>query len=165
MTCPTCGGEIPQARFGPPRRYCRQSCQPSRDWTRRQAREGSQALPRSVRACLSCRTEFIGTRGRRFCSQACGSRYHRQADRDLRRAVRKTNQPAELIFRARIFERDEWTCGLCHQSVDPAEPAKSPLSPTLDHILPLSRGGQHVEANVQLAHLICNQRKSARVAA
>lgn len=31
---------------------------------------------------------------------------------------------------------------------------------TLDHIIPLAAGGAHTYANVQLAHFLCNSRKS-----
>lgn len=34
------------------------------------------------------------------------------------------------------------------------------MSASLDHILPLSLGGAHSMANVQLAHLSCNHTKS-----
>jgi 5-methylcytosine-specific restriction endonuclease McrA len=37
--------------------------------------------------------------------------------------------------------------------------APDPMSPSLDHILPLSKGGTHEPRNVQLAHLGCNVRK------
>ena len=40
-----------------------------------------------------------------------------------------------------------------------------PRSASLDHIEPLSLGGQHVHSNVQLAHLDCNMAKSNRQAA
>jgi 5-methylcytosine-specific restriction endonuclease McrA len=36
------------------------------------------------------------------------------------------------------------------------------VSASLDHIVPLACDGDHVRANVHLAHLICNVRKNAR---
>lgn len=38
------------------------------------------------------------------------------------------------------------------------------MGPSIDHILPLARGGGDVPNNVQLAHLVCNMRKHAKVA-
>jgi len=35
-----------------------------------------------------------------------------------------------------------------------------PLSASIDHIIPLSRGGTHVEGNVNGVHLRCNIQKS-----
>lgn len=37
-----------------------------------------------------------------------------------------------------------------------------PMSPSLDHIEPLSLGGAHDPANVRLAHLKCNNDRSNR---
>jgi 5-methylcytosine-specific restriction endonuclease McrA len=39
------------------------------------------------------------------------------------------------------------------------------MSPTIDHILPLARGGTHEPSNVQAAHFGCNAAKGARVPA
>jgi 5-methylcytosine-specific restriction endonuclease McrA len=35
------------------------------------------------------------------------------------------------------------------------------MSPSLDHVIPLAMGGDHVEENLQCAHLICNSTKAA----
>jgi 5-methylcytosine-specific restriction endonuclease McrA len=35
-----------------------------------------------------------------------------------------------------------------------------PASASLDHRIPLSKGGSHTAENTQLAHLACNVRKS-----
>ena len=69
----------------------------------------------------------------------------------------------EAIERAVVFERDGWLCGLCGGSVDKRLPWPDPMSPSLDHIVPLSLGGHHLYANVQLAHLRCNLVKGNRV--
>jgi len=39
-----------------------------------------------------------------------------------------------------------------------------PGSKSIDHILPLSKGGSHSQENVQWAHLVCNTRKGNRLA-
>ena len=49
-------------------------------------------------------------------------------------------------------------CALCgHQMTDDDK--------SLDHKIPLARGGSNDFDNLQMAHLICNQRKSDRIAA
>lgn len=55
-----------------------------------------------------------------------------------------------------IFERDEGICGICKQPVPPDRYE-------IDHIIPISRGGRHVESNLQTAHVSCNRRKGARI--
>lgn len=36
------------------------------------------------------------------------------------------------------------------------------MAPTIDHVIPISHGGDDTKANVQLAHFGCNNRKSNR---
>ena len=64
-----------------------------------------------------------------------------------------------------VFERDDWLCGLCGEPVDKDLAWPDPTSASLDHIIPLSRGGAHTLDNVQLAHLVCNIRKNNQVTA
>lgn len=49
-----------------------------------------------------------------------------------------------------IFERDGWQCKLCEEPIDRAAAYPAPLSPTLDHIVPLAKGGAHA-LHLQLA--------------
>lgn len=86
----------------------------------------------------------------------------RRANYHKRRAL-KLELPADNIRPLDVYERDEWTCGLCDGAVDRSVKYPDPFSPSLDHILPLSKGGHHLLENVQLAHLECNVRKGARV--
>ena len=85
----------------------------------------------------------------------------RKANHQKRRAL-KLALPAEPIRAVDVYERDEWTCGLCSEPVDRLCAWPDPKSPSLDHVLPLSKGGHHVMENVQLAHLDCNVRKGNR---
>lgn len=88
----------------------------------------------------------------------------RKANYQQRRAL-KLNLPADNIRPADIYERDEWVCGICSTPVDRTRAYPDPMSPSLDHVLPLSRGGHHTLENVTLAHLSCNVRKGNRVEA
>lgn len=63
---------------------------------------------------------------------------------------------------ASIAERDECICGLCGEVVDLSVKWPATGAATVDHILPLSRGGDDTLSNVQLAHALCNLRKSNR---
>lgn len=60
-----------------------------------------------------------------------------------------------------VYERDHWLCGICGQEVDPEVFHPDAMSASLDHVVPLSRGGDHTRDNSVLAHLVCNIRKSA----
>lgn len=58
-----------------------------------------------------------------------------------------------------IFERDNWLCGLCGEPVDKTTPWPEPYCATLDHIIPMSKGGDHTPQNSQCSHFICNLTK------
>ena len=55
---------------------------------------------------------------------------------------------AEITL-ADVFKKDAGWCGICQKWVQPRHAS-------MDHILPLSRGGTHLLVNLQLTHLICN---------
>ena len=72
---------------------------------------------------------------------------------ELRRALRK-----------RIYAMQD-VCGVCGRDVDKSLPAGSPLSPELDEIIPVSRGGSPYDIdNLQLTHRVCNRKKGAKMA-
>lgn len=56
-------------------------------------------------------------------------------------------------------------CALCGQPVDMSLRYPHPMSKTVDHIIPIARGGHPSDlANLQLAHLACNLAKSDSIA-
>lgn len=77
----------------------------------------------------------------------------------------------EEIVHLTVFERDNWTCGLCGDPVDKNLRQPEPMCATLDHIVPISVCLQqawpvetiHTYANVQTAHLQCNLAKGEQV--
>jgi hypothetical protein len=69
------------------------------------------------------------------------------------------NTAIELISLKEIFIRDVGICQLCSYPVLWYLKYPHPLSPSLDHIIPLSKGGTHIKDNVQLSHLVCNKQK------
>lgn len=62
----------------------------------------------------------------------------------------------ERIDYERIKRRDKMRCHICLRKV-------SPRQLHFDHVIPLSKGGAHVESNLAVAHRRCNQKKSATV--
>lgn len=111
--------------------------------------------------CRQCGTSFVTGRHAVVCSRRCHNAYHRAFRKRLERHAIQRSEP---IHRHRIYERDDWTCQLCGDPVDRDAVVPHPLAPTLDHIHPLARGGDHAEANLQLAHFLCNATKSDTLA-
>lgn len=67
-----------------------------------------------------------------------------------------------VVNRFELFDRDGWVCQLCGEPVDPELKRPNVMAPTIDHIVPLSLGGDHTMENCQLAHLSCNSSKGNR---
>lgn len=87
----------------------------------------------------------------------------RAALTDARRRMRlEQARTAEVFAPVDVHTRDNWTCRLCWLPIDPEVAWPDPMSPSVDHIVPLSRGGAHALSNVQSAHLGCNSRKCDR---
>ena len=63
-----------------------------------------------------------------------------------------------------IFKRDNWICGICGRKIDRRFKYPSPLSKSIDHIIPLSKGGPDTPSNVQATHLVCNRQKRDKIA-
>jgi hypothetical protein len=114
-------------------------------------------------ACWNCKAQWVSYQLRHTCSDECSAM--------LKKAQKARNGGGHRI-RARhyggewhrgitplsIFQASGWTCQLCLGPVDPRE--KTGLwMPTMDHIVPMARGGGHTRENLQLAHMICNSYK------
>ena len=80
-----------------------------------------------------------------------------------RRRALQSNAFVEPITRRVVLERDEWTCGICGGEIPKGLKWPHPLSPHIDHIIPLSEGGKEEYTNVQAAHASCNMQKGARL--
>lgn len=118
--------------------------------------------------CAQCERLFVArsetVRGtpRRFCSRPC-STDHFHESRVVARRARMQGAMVEPVSRRRVFERDGWRCQLCRRLVRRDVSMGHLLEPTIDHIVPLSRGGTHEYRNVQTAHRKCNSKKHAGV--
>lgn len=65
-----------------------------------------------------------------------------------------------------IWERDGWQCKIpgCELGlIVPGVAWPDPLSKSVDHIVPLSRGGTDTALNKRAAHLVCNVRRNNRM--
>ena len=82
----------------------------------------------------------------------------------LRRRARLRGVEVEHVSPVEVFNRDGWTCQLCKEPTPQRLiGTRSPRRPTVDHIVPIAKGGAHIYQNVQCVCSQCNCRKSARV--
>ncbi len=55
-------------------------------------------------------------------------------------------------------------CGICGRPVDMRLKSPHPMSPCIDHIIPINKGGHPSDIeNLQLAHWSCNRNKSDKL--
>lgn len=116
--------------------------------------------------CIQCGKNFKPTKSTiLLCSEECVELRKSELDSDARHArrVRMRNARAERFGRIAVFERDGWICGICKHEIPKDLRHPSPRSASLDHVVPLSKGGSHSMANTQAAHLVCNLRKGTRL--
>lgn len=83
------------------------------------------------------------------------------ADKNHRARARKYGVEHESVNRRKVFDRDGWVCGICGDLIFESVKYPDPMCVSLDHVVPLSRGGGHLYSNTQASHLACNIRKGA----
>lgn len=83
-------------------------------------------------------------------------------ERKHRRRAREKNARIGVVDLTAL-----WTgsCGICGDEIDPSLAPQDPMSKSVDHIIPLAKGGAHAQGNLQWAHRICNLRKGAKLVA
>lgn len=164
VQCETCGSGFIKEQSN--QRYCRLECRPT----------FRPAWIRELCNCLRCGVAFNPLiRRQRYCAKRCSQLAHnkiyRQTERGRARVAEHKRRRQEQLVETEIerinpldvFERDNWTCWLCRLPVDRTQQHPEPLAPTVDHVIPISRGGPHTMGNVRCAHSRCNLRKSDRL--
>jgi hypothetical protein len=92
------------------------------------------------------------------------SKQQRQKDRynrKQRKRLLKDSGGYEPIVRRTVFDRDKWKCQHCKCRCVHHSRERGNNQATIDHIMPLARGGTHTYANAQLLCRRCNEKKQA----
>ena len=80
---------------------------------------------------------------------------------------RADKQPGNRsLFEAnrKIILATQSVCAICGKPVDKSIKYPDPMSPTVDHIIPLDKNGDPTALdNLQLAHRYCNRQKSNKI--
>jgi len=140
-------------------RYCSKEC----------LRRDRMVIPTSeMRLCLECGSPFlvgasVGIRASRvFCSDKCLERVSRRESRMRRSAkcAETIGMSQRVTFKA-LWDRSS-RCHICGEWCSRKYSGLHPLTPTIDHIDPISKGGMHLISNAAIAHRMCNTIKSNR---
>lgn len=113
----------------------------------------------SEKTCVACGSVFDFFGCELTCSDACSESIARRHKQTRRALESSKNRYFEVFADIEIFRRDKWICQLCGLPINQFLKAHNRAAATIDHIVPLSRGGLHRRSNVQTAHFSCNSRK------
>lgn len=125
-----------------------------------------KALHTVERECAECGALFycLDSENKKTCSPECSRRYgNRKRDKRIPK-----EQQVDRITLKKLYKRDEGICYLCGEECDWNDWMVSSKGnsypgdkyPTIEHILPISKGGLDAWDNVRLAHWKCNLEKA-----
>lgn len=67
------------------------------------------------------------------------------------------------IVHLKVFERDDWTCHICKRKIDRWLRGDAWMRATIDHVVPICKGGTHTYDNCAAAHWLCNMKKGDKL--
>lgn len=173
LECVQCGAPFNAIYKGRGRypRFCSGACKRERH----KAQCASYRKPvRHRRSCMRCGEAFTASKPTAlYCSNACKASLKRR-----RKKERGWKRPPQPIYWAKkralkrqahvddvdpfvVFERDGWRCHMCGKATTKSlRGTYKDRAPELDHIVPLSLGGEHSYRNTACSCRKCNQTKN-----
>lgn len=119
--------------------------------------------------CLQCNKLFIGTN--KYCSNECRKKYHNTVHSEIRKRYKRNNGHIDkTITLEKLIKRDNNVCYICNRECNLNDYTFSGNTfiagnyyPSIDHVIPIAKGGTHEWNNIRLAHRICNSLKSDKL--
>ena len=115
--------------------------------------------------CKECGKWFSTTNKLKvFCSEKCGDKnYYRRKEMLRRERIVSNGKVHWDISIERLLRRDGHSCYLCGETVNTKTDHNDDYYPSIEHVVPVAKGGTHTWDNVKLAHRRCNYLKSDEV--
>lgn len=124
----------------------------------------------AIHVCKNCGTEYsIGITGynsTKYCSEKCMKRFAMRVKNDRRIRKMRTREHDTDITLEKLFGRDAGVCYLCGRTCEWTDGTDrdgtfiaGDTYPSIDHVIPLAKGGTHTWGNVRLACRKCNWEK------
>lgn len=115
------------------------------------------------KTCVECEEEYSTTRPKsKYCSRTCRRKSEWRKEEIRRNIKLKENGNIDWDINLKsLFQRDNGKCYLCNCEVNMDEHHNHNLYGSIDHVIPISKGGTHTWDNVKLAHRKCNSLKGS----
>lgn len=167
IKCKVCGAVIERRRTTIARHvtqceYCAEQERKKAELSKLCTVLNAAILSKTPRTCPRCGESFYSPFfDKKYCSKKCKNK--KKGDN-----VRKRCRKYGVIYHKGItlrelYKRSEGVCQICGKPTNWEDKTWNgyigPMHPTIDHIQPLAKGGEHSWDNVQLAHAICNSYK------
>lgn len=147
------------------KKYCSERCAINNYNKRKRAKDRKK--PRICKNCgknfISKNADIIGVPSLHlgnYCSDKCNKSILRAREARSSHNRRMKLKGGDLIDLYNLADIKQWNCWICKEEIN--KQAKhfrhniNLYGPSIDHIVPLSKGGTHIWSNVELAHVICN---------
>ena len=108
------------------------------------------------------RAYYAATKDRQRASRAAYDEWYRatypekKCEREARRRARMRATAVGHVDYRGVLRRSAGMCGICGRPLDL-------FGVHFDHVVPIAKGGAHVEANIQASHAACNVAKGSRL--
>lgn len=117
--------------------------------------------------CKYCGKTFEQHRGSLFCSIECAHKYshyykHKQKTYRTQKAKKNGNYDKSITL-AKVYKRDHGVCYICGKHLILNDDYNRLDAPTIEHVVPICRGGTHTWDNVRLACRACNNAKGTKL--
>ena len=133
--------------------YCSRSHKERARQNRKAIRNGTAQVTHT-RICKGCAYKFQTANSQRlFCSDECKAWQKSQQRRSFEKAKSKS-------FKANLYFKANGLCGICQEHLDTSLQYPDPMSLSIDHIIPKSKGGSDNNDNLRIAHWLCNIKRS-----
>jgi hypothetical protein len=166
--CQVCGTEFQTAKKD--QKNCSKECRAKADALRaiEQHKQRTRSkYPDGTRTttcgwCGEKRTFKIGESVVNAYHPACSKEAERTRYR-VKTVKRQKHKNPNKISHEQVVRQHGSSCHICREQIDMSLPRTSKLGLTLDHVIPLSKGGTDTMDNLRPAHWLCNIKKSNKL--
>ena len=169
--CKNCGNVLPVER-NRNMVYCSAQCRIEHNYIQKRVNKNRE----KIKICTVCGKTFKYHANEKVCSEQCKKERKKLYKRELRKKYGRNDRHYKrfkntkrdwTITLKKLYEKDNGVCYICGEKCD-FEDFKNvdgtvicgDMYPSIDHVIPASKGGTHTWDNVRLAHRKCNYVKN-----